>query len=62
MRDRAQPVALLWKYPAFYFLFRVGIYSEAAAIVNRGRGSPSDGMRCLPCENKRWIDVGAAHR
>jgi hypothetical protein len=59
--DCAQPITWLWKYPAFQFLFRVGIYSEAPAIVNRERGSPSDGMRCLPGENERWIDVGAGH-
>src|ERR1700744_4982750 len=33
------------------------IYSEATAIVNRGRGTPSDGMRGLPRENELWSDV-----
>lgn len=58
MGDGAQPITLPWKYPAFHFLFRVGIYPEAPAIVNRERGAPGDGMRCLPGENELWIDAG----
>ena len=54
----AQSITQLWEYPPFHFLFRVGIYSKAPTIVNRGRGTPGDRMRCLPGENEFWIDVG----